>query len=108
MCVAGWAHFCNSRARLASNDLKGLSPLIAPATGLDSETLSRFLKGTFKARTSKSKFFSQFFVFRPCTAKMPCAFKYLQGGRPIPSRALGRWKGCGLSRTVTPNYDAGI
>jgi hypothetical protein len=42
----------------------GLDPTIVPATGLDSETTSRFLKGTFKARTSKSKIFSQFSVFR--------------------------------------------
>ena len=64
ICVAGWALFCNSRARPASNGLEGLNPSIAPATGLDSETTSRFLKGTFKARTSKSKIFSQFSVFR--------------------------------------------
>ena len=38
ICVAGWALFCNSRARPASNDLEGLNPSIAPATGLDSET----------------------------------------------------------------------
>jgi hypothetical protein len=65
ICVAGWALFCNSRARPASKVLRGIkNPSIAPATGLDSETTSRFLKGTFKARTSKSKFFSQFSVFR--------------------------------------------
>jgi len=46
-----------------------LSSQIAPATGLDSETTSRFLKGTFKARTSNSKIFSQFSVFRPRIAE---------------------------------------
>ena len=38
ICVAGWALFCNSRARPASNGLEGLNSSIAPATGLDSET----------------------------------------------------------------------
>jgi hypothetical protein len=61
--VAGWAHFCNSRARPPSNGLRGVSPKFIPATGCDSEAV-RFLKGTFKARTSKRKFFSQFSVFR--------------------------------------------
>ena len=66
---------CISRARPASNIKEGIGSSIAPATGLDSETPSRFLKGTFKARTSKSKFFSQFSVFRLRTAKKPCALK---------------------------------
>jgi len=38
ICVAGWALFCNSRARPASKILEGWNPSIAPATGLDSET----------------------------------------------------------------------
>src|SRR5919205_4204171 len=75
--VAGWTLFlCISRARPASKYLKGLNPLIAPATGLDSEAKSRHPKGTFKARTSKSKFFSQFVCLPPLHGpKSACAAK---------------------------------
>jgi hypothetical protein len=42
MCVAGWALFCNSRARPASNSLSAIftevSRAIVPATGFDSES----------------------------------------------------------------------
>ena len=81
ICVAGWALFCNSRARPASKVLEGLNLSIVPATGLDSETTSRFLKGTFEARTSKSKLFSQFSVFR-FGVRRKSAFFAVLGGRP--------------------------
>jgi len=54
---------CISRARSASNVKRRFSSSIAPATGLDSETPSRFLKGTFKARTSKASSFLNFLSF---------------------------------------------
>src|ERR1700739_4145392 len=46
------------------NVLEGLRSLNCPGHGTCFGNTSRFLKGTFKARTSKSKIFSQFSVFR--------------------------------------------
>jgi hypothetical protein len=39
ICVAGWALFCNSRARPASKMLRRLRLQVVPATGLNSETI---------------------------------------------------------------------
>ena len=48
---------------------------------------SRFLKGTFKARTSKVSSFINFLSSALAWLKNARAFQHFEGGRPIPSRA---------------------
>ena len=69
--------FCNSRRRPASKIIEpDCKPALnRPGHGTSIRKLPRFLKGTFKARTSKSKIFSQFSVFRLGMRRKSASFK---------------------------------
>jgi hypothetical protein len=69
--VAGWAHFCNSRARPASKCFKRLNPLNRPGhgTGFGSPSCKTPVsEGYLQSKDLQTRIFSQFSVFRPCAS----------------------------------------
>lgn len=114
-CVASRAILSQLSSLVRHQYVWGMSPEIIPATGCDSEAV-RFLKGTFKVRTSKaSSFFNLLSSASACaenSGRFPggrpycCALKKLNGTRDsrrsaVRSSAARRCAGSSRSRPPT-------